>query len=89
MAGLTHASSVIPALSCNEAELGTFTRALVPLNTSAPPNLPALVQVAFEIVPVFPFPEESPTDGPDLSSNEYAATNPAVAARVLADVVFE
>ena len=49
----------MPELNCNEAELGTVTRALEPLNDNAPPYLPALAQVAPEIVPVFPFPDAS------------------------------
>src|SRR5260370_742754 len=55
-----------------------FTRALVPLKTSALPYFPAVVQVAFAIVPVFPFPEESATVVPVPSLNEYAATNPEI-----------
>jgi hypothetical protein len=53
-----------------------FTRALLPLKTSAFPYFPAVVQVAFAIVPVFPFPEESATVVPVPSLNEYAATSP-------------
>ena len=70
----------MPVLNCNELLLGMFTRALVPLNDNAPPYLPDAVQVAFEIVPLLPFPDESPTVVPDPSSNEYAATNPDDAA---------
>ena len=55
----------MPELNCNEAELGTLIRAFVPLNESAPPYLPVAVQVAPEIVPVFPFPDESVTVEPD------------------------
>jgi hypothetical protein len=80
VAGFTHASNVIAELNCNDAELGTFTRALVPLNTSAVPNFPNDAHVAFKRVPVFPFPDESATDDPDPSSNENAATNPVAAA---------
>src|SRR5712692_5062679 len=74
--GLTHASRVIPVVRCNEAESLMFTRALLPLKTSALPYFPAVVQVAFAIVPVFPFPEESATVVPVPSLNEYAATRP-------------
>jgi hypothetical protein len=38
-----------------------LTRALVPLKTSALPNFPAVVQVAFAIVPALPLPERSAT----------------------------
>src|SRR5436190_2994152 len=80
VAGLTHASKVMPPLSCSDVEFGTLTRALVPLNTSALPYLPAVAHVVAETVPVFPLPDESATDVPVPSSNEYAATSPAVAA---------
>jgi hypothetical protein len=49
------------------------------LNTSAPPNFPNDAHVAPETVPAFPLPDKSPTDDPDPSSNENAATNPDVA----------
>jgi hypothetical protein len=39
-AGFTHASSVMPVVSCSDELLGTSTRAFVPLKTSAPPSLP-------------------------------------------------
>src|SRR5215831_17837696 len=55
------------------------TTALVPLNDSALPYLPAAAQVAFAIVPVWPLPDASVTVVPDPSSNPYAATSPVVA----------
>ena len=64
MVGLTHASSVIPVLSCSEAELGTVTRELVPLKLSALPYLPVAAQVVFASVPLLPFPDRSATDRP-------------------------
>ncbi len=67
--GNTHASSVIPVVSCSEAALGTVTRALVPLNASALPNLPAAVQVAPLIVPLLLLPEVSATVVPLPSLN--------------------
>src|SRR5436190_10486172 len=88
VAGLTHASKVMPPLSCSDVEFGTLTRALVPLNTSALPYLPAVAHVVAETVPVFPLPDESATDVPVPSSNEYAATSPPVAG-VVAVAVFE
>jgi hypothetical protein len=72
--GSTHASNVIPLDSCNDAELGTVTTELVPLNFNAPPNFPAVLQVVFATVPLFPFPDASVTVVPDPSSNPYAAT---------------
>src|SRR5512135_1695541 len=71
----------MPAVRCSEAESGMVTRALVPLNTSALPDLPALVHVAFAIVPVFPFPDASATVVPVPSLNEYAAIRPGIVAR--------
>ena len=54
--GLTHASSVIPLDRCSDAASGIVTSALVPLNCSALPYLPAVAQVAFVIVPVVAVP---------------------------------
>ena len=39
--GLTHASIVIALVKSSDAASGMLTEALVPLNDSAPPNLPA------------------------------------------------
>src|SRR5258706_6187860 len=77
--GYTHASSVMPVVSRSEVAFGTVTCALVPLNTSALPNLPAVVQVAPLIVPVLPLPERSATVVPAPSLKVYAATRPACA----------
>ena len=66
-----------------------MTSALVPLNCSALPYLPAVAQVAFVIVPLLPFPDASVTVVPDPSSNPYAATSPDGAAGVVALAVFE
>src|SRR5437773_3760937 len=74
--GFTQASSVMPLVRCSEAESGTLTREFVPLKRSALPYLPAVVQVAFEIVPVLPLPEESATVVPLPSSKPYADTRP-------------
>src|SRR6185295_551911 len=52
------------------------TRPEEPLNDNADPYLPALDQVAPEIVPVLPLPEASLTVLPDPSSKAYAATRP-------------
>src|SRR2546427_391193 len=72
--GFTHASKVIPVVSCKDAALLMVTCAPVPLNTSARPYLPEAVHVAPLIVPVFPLPEASATVVPVPSLNEYAAT---------------
>ena len=64
--GLTHASSVIPVVSRNDAESGTITRALVPLKVRALPYLPSVVHAAFPVLPVFPFPDVSATVVPAL-----------------------
>jgi hypothetical protein len=60
------------------------------LNTSAFPSFPLAVQVVFETVPLFPFPDASATADPDPSSNENAATGLGpVWALVVVLVVFE
>ena len=82
---MTQASSVIPVVSCNDAELGMLTRAFVPLNTSALPNRPAVVQVAPLSVPVLLLPDESATVVPEPWLKEYAATRPGACA--LADEI--
>src|SRR5438309_7327088 len=74
----THAAGVIPVVRSSDDESGTVTRLFVPLNEYAPPYLPADVQVAFETVPLLPWPDRSVTVEPDWS-NEYAATRPGVA----------
>lgn len=76
LAGLTQASSVIAERRSSEAESFIETRASSPLNDRAPPNLPAVVHVAFEILPVLPFPEASPIVAPAPSLKPYAATSP-------------
>jgi hypothetical protein len=75
---------------CKDVASLTVTRALVPLNTRAFPYLPEVVQVAFVIVPVFPFPDESDTVVPVPSLKAYAATSPApVVPWVVALATFE
>src|SRR5262245_58924941 len=61
----------------SEAESEIVTRLLVPLNESAPPNLPPFVQVAFTREPSFPLPDASPAVVPLPSSKPNAATRPA------------
>ena len=68
--GFTHASSVIAEVSCREAVLGMSTRWVVPLNESAPLNLPEVVQVAPTIEPVLLLPEASVTVVPEPWSKE-------------------
>src|SRR4051794_9849395 len=77
VAGSSHASSVIALVRSSEGESATVTHALVPLNESALPYLPAAAHVAFAIVPLFAWPEVSLTVEPTPSSNAYAATRPA------------
>src|SRR3954453_14451299 len=87
--GSTQASRVTAFVTCSEAELGTFTRALVPLNESAPPYLPPAAQAAFASEPALPFPEASATVVPDPSPNPYAAPSPEAAVFVVLLVVVE
>src|SRR5512139_3854996 len=70
----------MPVVSCNELALGTVTTALVPLNTSALPYLPAVIHVAALIVPLLPLPDRSVSVVPDPSLKPYAATRPLGAA---------
>src|SRR4051812_305507 len=55
---------------------GTLTRSLTPSNDSAPPNLPAVVQTAPEIVPGLLLPDRSATVVPPPASKLYAAARP-------------
>src|SRR6266496_2792291 len=80
--GFTQASSVIALVRSSEVESATFTMLLTPLKLSAEPNLPLVVQVAPEIVPLFPLPDRSGSEVPDPWSKLYAATSPAGAACV-------
>src|SRR5204862_4941674 len=86
--GLTQASSVMPAVSRSDAASGMVTTAFEPLKSRALPNFPAVVQVAFAIVPVLAWPDTSATVAPAPSSNEYAATS-ATAAGVVALATLE
>ncbi len=79
MVGLTHASSVIAPVRCNDALSATVTRELLPLKLSAWPYFPVAAHVVFAVVPVLPLPDASATVVPDPSSNPYAATRPGVA----------
>ena len=53
----------------------TVTQSLTPSNDSALPYLPLVVQVAPEIVPLFPLPEVSASVEPLPASKLYAATS--------------
>src|SRR5262249_20985229 len=75
--GNTHASSVIAVVRRSEGASGIVTCDVVPLNTSALPNLPA-VQVVAVATPLLFCPEASRIVVPDPSSNPYAATRPLV-----------
>ena len=70
VAGEIQAISVIPVVKSSDAESGTVTRALLPLNDNALPNLPAVVHVAPTSVPVFPVPDRSAVAVPAPSLNE-------------------
>ena len=69
MVGKTHASSVIAVVSRSDGASGMVTCELVPLNTSALPNLPAVDHVVPLATPLLLLPEASPTAVPDPSSN--------------------
>src|SRR4051812_21292760 len=81
-AGLTHASSVMPFVRCKSALSATVTQALLPLNDSALPNFPEVVQVALARVPFRPWPDTSPAVVPVPSSNPQAPTSPVGGALV-------
>jgi len=68
--GLTQASIVMSWTKRRAAISGTTTRAVVPLNDSAPPLWPAGLQVALTRVPELPPPESSATIVPVLSLHE-------------------
>src|ERR1041384_7879225 len=71
--GLTHASTVNAVVTCNDGASGTVTSAVLPLNDSAPPYLPAAVHVAPVMLPVFPVPEASVALLPAPSSTAWPA----------------
>src|SRR3954451_15146802 len=77
--GNTHASSVIAVVRRSDGASAIVTCALVPLNTSALPNLP-VVQVVPLAAPLLFWPEASRTTVPVPSSNPNAATMPVVSA---------
>src|SRR4051794_1910727 len=72
--GLTHASSVIPPVRSNEAESGTLTQLLTPLNDTALPNFPVADHVALASVPLFPRPLMSAGGGPGPSLTPHPPT---------------
>src|SRR5882672_11989017 len=58
--GFTQASRVMPLVRWSAATSGMLTKELeAPLNWRAPPYFPDADHTAFEIVPLFPFPETS------------------------------
>ena len=69
--------------------MGIVTEAVVPLNVSAPPNLPDVVHAALPIEPVFPLPDVSATAVPVPSLKEYSPTKPENDAGVVALAGFE
>ena len=66
--GKTQACSVIAVVKSSEAASATVTQLLVPLNTSAFPKRPAVVQVADVTTPPLPLPEASAAAVPVPSS---------------------
>jgi len=85
--GLTHTSSVIAVVKCNDGASGIVTSDALPSNASAPPYLPALVQVARMTFPVLPVPDTSATLVPLPSLNAYAATGVGPPAALMFAVV--
>ena len=61
VAGLTHASTVIPLVSLRSVLSATVTQALDPLKESALPYIPAEFQVALEMTPFRALPALSPS----------------------------
>src|SRR5690242_9504023 len=74
--GWTHASSVKELARLSVEESCTVTQLFVPLNESAFPYFPAVVQTALVMVPLLLFPEASFTAVPVPSLKLYAATSP-------------
>src|SRR5437867_3080842 len=75
--GLTHASSVMPAVRSRSLASATVTQSLTPSKDNAAPFLPAVDQEAPEMVPVCALPDASAVDVPVPSSKAYAAISPA------------
>src|SRR4051812_23245044 len=77
-AGLTHASTVIPLVRSSGLLVmcGTVTQLVVPLNASAPPNLPA-ARVVARPVPLVATGDESMVVSPLGSSKPRARTSPS------------
>src|SRR5215471_2610002 len=86
--GFTHASSVIAVERWSDVESLIVTRAFEPLNESALPYFPADVHVAFEIVPLLPWPDRSVTVVPEPSLKPKAATRFGFVASVVAVAMF-
>jgi hypothetical protein len=59
----------MPVVICSDAAFGTVTCALVPLNTSALPNFPAVDHVVALATPLLFCPDTSPMVVPEPSSN--------------------
>src|SRR5690348_1934552 len=84
---LIHALMVMLPVNCSDAVLPRFTKAVVPLNVSALPNLPAVVHVAPLSVPVLLFPEASAVVVPVPSLKAYPPTRPATGSALNAEAV--
>ena len=84
-AGLTQASSVARVVRSSDALSGTDTMSFTPSKLSADPNLPVVVRVAPEMVPVLPLPEESAVVVPPASSKPQAPTRFAAGAHTTSE----
>src|SRR6266536_3718340 len=74
--GKTHASQLMLPLVLSESGPPRSTNVELPLNDSALPYLPAVVQSAFCTLPLMPFGPESEATLPRPSFSEYAAIRP-------------
>src|SRR5262245_2584029 len=76
----------MPVLRRRSAVSLIVTQSLTPSKRSAPPCLPVVVQAAWKIVPVWPFPVVSASDVPLPASNEYAAIGVGAGGALLSTV---
>src|SRR5688500_9572603 len=74
--GRTQPSMVIPVVASSEFESGTLTNALLPLNDSALPYLPSVLQAAPDKLPWLLLPDLSAAVVPEPSSKPQAPTSP-------------
>src|SRR5688500_9513220 len=77
----------MPVVRSSDDASGMSTRSLTPSNDSAPLNLPSAVQVAPEIAPWLPEPDESEALTPEPASSDQAPTSPVGGGGVAFDTV--